>query len=620
MMFRMKKAETFLKATWKNYQRNQHKFPEEVKKKFQFLLNELSKALISKDKIQAKELNSELISFSKLHLKKSPIRSFIDFAIGLVFALGVAIIIRQSAFELYEIPSGSMRPTFKEIDRLVVSKTQFGLNIPLTTSHLLFNPSSVKRMGVFTFTGENMDIPNVKTNYFYIFPGYKQYIKRMIGLPGDTIYFYGGKLYGIDKNGNDITSLLQRPELSYLEHIPFIQIEGKATTPSLPPKNGDLYTSATIKQMNIPLAKLYLSANKDVHYDLMIPSPKENLDIHNLWGMGNFASVRILPKNLVPRSNLPSDYPNTDYYLELTHHASLAKAKIARDSYYRLRPMLHTDKSYLPLTESHIKSLWDHIYTGRIISENNLIRRYGVSANDARKNPYALKIKDINIPDGAYEFTNGNLYEVKTQAIPFKTKENHPLAKFELTKAILLFNIGIECDTRFSPSARDMNISPSRYAYFRDGELYLMGAPIFKKEDPILQKFIAAELEKQILSTRYTPFIDHGAPLNTDGTLNTDFIKTYGIKVPEKHYLALGDNHAMSSDCRDFGFVPEDNIRGVPAFSFWAPGGRWGFQSHGIYSIATLPRSIAWTLLFISFVLYKYRARKSLREMLLDNS
>ena len=619
-MFRMKKTETFLKATWKAYQRNQHKLPEEVKNKFQFLLHKLSEALLNKDKIHAKELNSELVSFCKMHLKKSPTRSFIDFTLGLVFALGVAVIIRQSAFELYEIPSGSMRPTFKEVDRLVVSKTQFGINIPLTTSHLLFNPNAVKRMGVFTFTGENMDIPNVKTNYFYIFPGYKQYIKRMIGIPGDTIYFYGGKLYGIDKGGNDISPELQREDLSYLEHIPFIQIEGKVTTPSLPPKNGDLYTSATIKQMNTPLAKLYLSPNKDVHYEIMAPFIKNNFDIHNLWGMGNFASVRILPKNLVPRSNLPSDFANTDYYLELTHHASLAKAKVARDSYYRLRPMLHTEKSYLPLTESHIKSLWENIYTGRITSENNIIRRYGVTANDARKNPYALKIKDTNIPDGTYEFTSGNLYEIKTQATSFKAKENHPLATFDIAKAVLLFNIGIECDTRFSPGSRDMNISPSRYTYFRSGDLYLMGAPIIKKEDPILLKFIASEKEKQILSFRYTPFIDQGAPLNNDGTLNIDLIKTYGIKVPEKHYLALGDNHAMSSDCRDFGFVPEDNIRGVPTFSFWAPGGRWGFQNHGIYNVATLPRSIAWTLLFISFALYKYRARKSLKDILLDKA
>jgi signal peptidase I len=618
MIYRLKKAETFLKNTWKHFQRNQDKLSDEVKKNFQSTCSSLKLALLAKNRAEAKPLSEELEALSRKYLKKSPIRSFIDFTFALLFALSVAIVIRQSCFELYEIPSGSMRPTYKEVDRLVVSKTQFGLNIPLTTSHLLFDPSLAKRMGVFTFTGENMDISNVKTKYFYLFPGYKQYIKRMIGLPGDTLYFYGGKIYGIDKNGNDISKELQKAELSYLEHIPFIQLEGKVTTNPSPQKNGDLFSRATIKQMNLPLATLYLSANKDVHYDLASPAPAENFDLHKLWGMGNFGTVRIVPKNLIQKNYLPAEFPQTDYYLEITHHASLAKAKIARDPYYRLRPMLHTDKSFIPLSEETIKTIWSNLYTGRIVSENGLIRRYGMTAEEARKNPYALKIKDIKIPDGTYEFYQGKLYEVKTQAITSEAPKDHPLAQFDIERAILLFNIGIECDTRFSPTTKDWSISPSRYTYFRNGDLYLMGAPVILKDNPLIQAFVSAELEKQALSPKYTPFIDAGEPLNADGTLNTDFIKTYGIKVPEKHYLALGDNHAMSADSRDFGFVPEDNVRGVPAFTFWAPGGRFGFPNHGIYQIITLPRLISWTLLLLAFSLYKYRSRRSLKSIALE--
>lgn len=613
-MYRMKKSESFLKTTWKSFLRNQHNLSEEVKKKFQFTLKELQDSLIKKDRETSKQLTKELEVLAKAHLKRSPIRNFIEFSVGLIIALAVAIVIRQSCFELYEIPSGSMRPTYKEVDRLVVSKTQFGLNIPLTTSHLLFDPSQTKRMGVFTFTGEKMDISNVKTKYFYLFPGYKQYIKRMIGLPGDTLYFYGGKIYGIDKNGNDISKELQREDLSYLEHIPFIHIEGKVSTNSLPTKNGDSFSSAIVKQMNIPLAKLYLSHNKEVHYDLIAPSTSKNFDLYDLWGMGNFGSVRILPKQLVQKTK---DLPNAEYYLEITHHASLAKAKIARDSYFRTRPMLHTEKSFLPLSENHIKAIWENLYTGRIVVENGLIRRYGVTSADAKKNPYALKIKDIEIPNGTYEFYKGTLYEVKAQGITTKARKDHPLASFNLARSVLLFNIGIECDMRFNPSTKDFGISPSRYTYFRNGDLFLMGAPIFKKDDLVLQNFIHSELEKKQLPIHYTPFIDNGPPLHKDGSLNVEWIKTYGIKVPEKHYLALGDNHAMSADSRDFGFVPEDNIRGVPAFTFWAPGNRSGFPNHGIYPLFTLPRSISWSLLLLGFAIYKYRSRKSLKDLVL---
>ena len=587
MYFRMKKAEVFLEKTWKTFQKNQHTFPESVKQKFQTLLKHLQESLIQKDRERSKLLYAELKILSKAHFKKNSLKSGSDFIVALLFALCIAIVIRQAAFELYEIPSGSMRPTYKETDRLIVSKTQFGLNIPLTTSHLLFDPKSVKRMGVITFTGENMDIPNVKTNYFYIFPGYKQFIKRMIGLPGDTLYFYGGKIYGIDKQGNNISAELQRSDLSYLEHLPFINIEGKVVSTHS--------NSILIKQMNVPLAKLYLSPSKEVHYDLVTPAPAPNFDLHELFGMGNFAGARIISKE-------------NAHYLELTHHASASKAKIAKDPFSRTRPMLHTEKSYIRLEEDHLKTLWKNLYTGRFIIENNQARRYGVQALEARKSPYTLKIK---APDGMYEFYQGKLQQVKHQGTLFDVAIDHPLATFDVAKTILLFNAGIECDTRFLPSIKENSIPSSRYAYFRDGDLYVIGAPLFKKSDPSLEKFLASELEKVNTSSRYTPFIDQGPP-------TLEMIKTYGITVPEKHYFALGDNHAMSSDCRDFGFIPEDNLRGVPAFSFWAPGGRFGFQNHGIYPIITLPREISWTLLLAAFAFYKYRSRKSLRSLTFD--
>jgi hypothetical protein len=52
----MKKAESFLKATWKSFLRNQHKLPEDVKKKFQFTLKALQSSLIKRDRETSKEL------------------------------------------------------------------------------------------------------------------------------------------------------------------------------------------------------------------------------------------------------------------------------------------------------------------------------------------------------------------------------------------------------------------------------------------------------------------------------------------------------------------------------------------------------------------------------------
>ncbi len=386
--YTLKKAKSIFKTVYKLYHRKKKKLSLEVAEKIRLGLIELQEALLNRDQEKSDSFAKELEVLVKKNVSYPPWERWLEMTLSLGVALFVAILIRQTAFELFEIPSGSMRPTFKEQDRLVVSKTQFGLNIPLTTLHLFFKPEEVKRMGVVIFTGEGMDIPHVKTRYFYLFPGYKQFIKRMVGLPGDTIYFYGGKIYGIDKNGQDISADLQKESLSSLEHIPYIHIEGK----TIPTKTGseDTYSSVLLKQMNLPIAKLSLSPTKEVgHTFLSKPNPHssaaETFDFYNYWGIDNFATVRILPKALVEtKKDLPYPLKSAEFYLELSHHPSALKASFTRDHYLRKRPKLHVEKSYIPLSEEHMKTLWQHMVTGRFIVEEGYLRRYGVSFQEAK--------------------------------------------------------------------------------------------------------------------------------------------------------------------------------------------------------------------------------------------
>ncbi len=113
----------------------------------------------------------------------------------------------------------------------------------------------------------------------------------------------------------------------------------------------------------------------------------------------------------------------------------------------------------------------------------------------------------------------------------------------------------------------------------------------------------------------YAPFDDAGPPLK-DGKIDVEFLKRYGLTIPEKMYLVLGDNHAMSADSRYFGFVPQDNLRGGASFIFWPPGPRWGRPPQPPIAHLTIPNMAVWSLAaFIGLLSYLYYQRKINRPL-----
>src|SRR6266481_1174884 len=88
----------------------------------------------------------------------------------LVLAL-VLFAIRSSLADWNDVPTGSMKPTILEGDRVYVNKLAYDLKVPFTTWHVLewANP-------------QRGDIV-----VFYSPYDGKRLVKRVIGLPGDTI-------------------------------------------------------------------------------------------------------------------------------------------------------------------------------------------------------------------------------------------------------------------------------------------------------------------------------------------------------------------------------------------------------------------------------------------------
>lgn len=588
----MKKLKHSFLLIYKLYKRRRHRLSPSVQDELKKALITTQESILSGDPDKGARDLLLLKQLAQRYLPKTAFDRVRDWVGAIVFALVVAVIVRQMWFEFYEIPTGSMRPTFEEQDRLVVSKNQFGINLPLTTKHLYFDPALVERGGIVIFTGEDMDIQDVNTRYFYLFPGKKQYIKRLIGKPGDTVYFYGGLLYITAKDGSDASLEVEHASLRLIDHVPFISFEGK---PHLPTSSSQgVFSPVVLYQMNQPVAKLSLSANHQVEGSM---TPELHIKHYgDLWGFKNYAMARLLAKKDYFATLHGADIerlPPAEYYLELTHSPSLQTAKLQRDLYGRLRPMLGLSKSYIPLDRSHLQTLFYHLYTARfIVDKNGSVRRYG-HAKGAYSTAFLPTLSDV--PAGTYEFYYGKAYQVFWQGIRKELPLTHPIYTFTPEKIYMLFNLGIEFDTRFLPGSQYPLLQPSRYAFFREGSLYVMGAPLLQPGEPVLQNFIKQELMKQQLAPPHTPyiaFIDRGIP-------DDDTILNYGVKVPDGHYLVLGDNYAMSADSRDFGFVPANNLRGVPDWIFWPPGSRFGPPNQNPYSFFTLPRAIIWVLAFI---------------------
>ena len=114
-------------------------------------------------------------------LQKSSKKSLIrEYGEALLVALVLAFVIRTFVVQAYKIPSESMVETLLVGDHLLASKFAYGIKIPFTHSYI-YRGDDPAYGDIIIF--EYPNDPSV------------DYIKRVIGLPGETVSFRDGYTY-----------------------------------------------------------------------------------------------------------------------------------------------------------------------------------------------------------------------------------------------------------------------------------------------------------------------------------------------------------------------------------------------------------------------------------------
>ena len=173
---------------------------------------------------------------------------FVENLKTLFYALVIAIIIRSLLLQPFYIPSSSMEPNLLVGDRLFVTKYTYGYS----RHSFPFSPPLFK--GRFFFSNPKRgDVIVFKTPS----DNRTDYIKRLIGLPGDTVQFINGNIY-INNNQIFKNILIKNDKL----YCGYQQINVTTFEENLP--NGKIYKTSYRKDFSYQNSDKFIIPNN--HY------------------------------------------------------------------------------------------------------------------------------------------------------------------------------------------------------------------------------------------------------------------------------------------------------------------------------------------------------------------
>ena len=122
----------------------------------------------------------DAVQLSQLARQEAGEPAIVEYAKSFFPVLAAVFVLRSFLFEPFQIPSSSMVPTLQVGDYILVNKFSYGVRLPVVRTKV-FDLGAPERGDVMVFFPPHMN----KTYY----------IKRVIGLPGDTISYRNKALF-----------------------------------------------------------------------------------------------------------------------------------------------------------------------------------------------------------------------------------------------------------------------------------------------------------------------------------------------------------------------------------------------------------------------------------------